>query len=512
MFLRAARRLTAVVASVVVLVAGLVTVAAPADAATATLTVTTIDRNGKATREQVEIIDLDAGFPQFQLSGTAHRVRPGTYEVAADVFTAADQSDTVGVRRVKVAGATKVTIDARNGRLVRAALRPAAPAGYLEHFNFAVCPAGMPGLGGWTLGPKFYAIPNSIKDAEFAFSAMWDRGGSTGSPQYAGAATTKGIPAAISRTFAQSSLTTVTIAGRSGLQSGSAQVTLRSRSADQCRESVLQVFTQPTLPYRMTFHVPAGQWEVDQEAQEFISHLQPRTFAAGHAYTVTTGRAAWGPDGHLPYTTSYGHRLYLNTNQMFTDPTLQGGPGTTTASYVLVHARKTVLRRTTRSESGVTKVLKERGWYTLSVTAKRHPRSSLPSTVLSPWSKLRLHFFADPTKSRQVRGYVARFVPAGLGADNRARTRTTTISLSLLRTPSYERDAKQQRDAVKRVRVWMSVNGGKTWHPVRVHNHNGKRSVTVTNPSSGYVSLRASVNDTHGDWSVTELGRAYAIG
>jgi hypothetical protein len=66
-------------------------------------------------------------------------------------------------------------------------------------------------------------------------------------------------------------------------------------------------------------------------------------------------------------------------------------------------------------------------------------------------------------------------------------------------------------DNVKNVRSWMSANRGKTWHALRVRNPGRAWSARVTNPASGWVSLRARVVDTRGNAVTTQITRAYAV-
>lgn len=73
-------------------------------------------------------------------------------------------------------------------------------------------------------------------------------------------------------------------------------------------------------------------------------------------------------------------------------------------------------------------------------------------------------------------------------------------------------DTAQNRYPVRSVSVWMSNGYGKPWHALHVRHSNGRWSTTVTNPHSGTVWLRAKVIDSHGNATITEVGRAYAVG
>jgi hypothetical protein len=61
------------------------------------------------------------------------------------------------------------------------------------------------------------------------------------------------------------------------------------------------------------------------------------------------------------------------------------------------------------------------------------------------------------------------------------------------------------------LRLSMSVNGGKTWRPVRLHRAGGRWLALVSNPGAGgYVSLRTSAADSAGDSALATTIRAYA--
>jgi len=318
-----------------------------------------------------------------------------------------------------------------------------------------------------------------------------------------------GAPAGMTRTFLQSGLTRFVVNGRTGAQSGDAQVDVRYAPADGCAGVTLQLFSTVTLPYSLTMHVPAGPWSVGQFAQDSIAG-PARRYAAGHSYVATVGAAVWGPGGRggLPKVDPYCRCLIASTNEMFADPALSNG-GDARVTYTLRKRGTTIASKVVYSNVGAfTPPLRSGGWYSLTEVATRHPIKRLPANVMSPRSVLRLHFYADPTRTMQVGGLITRFVPRGLGRDNRARSKTTTVSLGLLRA----RGPASDRSVPKTVRVWMSNDFGHTWRAVRVRNVDGAWSATIPNPASGYVSLRSTVVDTHSNTATTEIFRAYGVG
>ena len=487
---------------------GMAVMSAPdAGAATGTLTVTTLDRSGHAVRSQFDAEAVPDGAESIFWTGAARRLPVGTY----NVFTAIASStsgDTVGVRRVRVSGAVHITIDARQGKPVRGFLSPAPPAGFLRQTSAWVCDAqGIPMAGGGSTSGPAYVIPSSLSDVQFAFSSVWSNLGDHTGTYYAGAATYHhGTPSGMTKTFLQSNETRLTIRGRTGLQTGDAQVDIRNSADNQCRAVTLQLFSRATLPYTLNMHLPAGYWSVSEFAQDYFNG-PARQYAAGHSYSVTAGAAAWGPDGHLPTIDQYCHCLIAGTSSMFTDPYLSSGTDAR-VTFTLRKGSTTIASRTLDpNTSGFEPTLPTSGWYSLTEIGTRHPINPLPSNVLSPRVALRLHFFADRNRDMEVGGYATRFIPRGLSVANRATGATTPISVQPLRA-----HGQGSHYAVKSVTVWMSTNSGHSWHLVHVRHVNGTWAVTVANPASGYVSLRGKVVDTFGNTATTTILRAYAIG
>jgi hypothetical protein len=505
----AARRFALVLITGAALGGAAVVVAPGAGAATGTLTVTTLDRTGHSVRSQFGVVDVNSGYESYFFTGAARRLAVGTYDVFAAIASPT-AGDTVGVRRIRVSGAAHLTIDARKGQPVRGFLNPAPPPGFLRHTEVWLCTAdgSVVAGGGSTSGPA-YVIPSTLTDVEFAFSSIWsaqdfDNHRAT---YYAGAAVYRhGAPTGMTKTFLQSNLTNLSIRGRTGLQTAEAQIDVRNDATDRCRQVSLQLFAQATLPYTLTMHVPGGQWLVSQFAQDSISG-PVRQYQAQHSYTLTVGGAAWGPAGHFPIVDQYCHCLLAaSSGPMFADPSLPSGAGSR-VNYTLSKGGTILAHRTIDPDlNGFVPTLPTSGWYSLTAVGVRNPINPLPGNVLSPRVALRMHFYADRNRDMEVGGYGTRFVPRELSVANRARTATTNISVQPLRAPG-----QGTHYAVKSVSVWMSADTGHTWHLVHVRHMSGKWAVTVTNPASGYVSLRGKVVDTFGNTATTTILRAYAV-
>lgn len=487
---------------------------APAGATGApALRVITLDRHGRAVAGQVEIANIGDGRSYVLTGGRYQRVERGTYEVLAEIPDHADGSDTAGTALATVSGRTSVTIDARRGRRVGARLAPAPVGAYDQFLSANVCVHNAMISAGGRPGSLF-VIASRRNREELAVASQWEpvlaarsRPVFLATWRYRG-----GIPAGVSATYRQSSLTTMTVSGRSGAEFGEVALTATAPAADDpCSSQPRNLRTNLTLPYTVTLRVPAGRWELWQDG---TSHLfgPPHTYERGHAYRVTVGAATWGPDGNLPYTDQYSHELIYQNLGAFADPELPAG-GEARVEYRLTHAGHVLVHRTFGPGAmTVPAKIPGAGWYGLTARATRVTTASLPAGALSVHATVHLHFYADPTRTAQVRAFLTRFRPAALDAENRATARTTTVWLKPFRVSTIGEGAPVLRDRVRRIRAWASGDGGHTWRAVRVVRDGARWRASVPNPHSGYVALRATVDDTHGGTATTTVYRAYAIG
>jgi hypothetical protein len=489
-------------------------VEAPADAASASLTVSAIGRDGKSVATFAVVAGVTNLATYTVTTGKATSVPRGTYDVMTDVFNSRDGTDTLGSKRVTISGTTKLTFDARQGKALRASLHPAPPSGYAQHFLMALCSTADPAASvqGFTYGDVLYVIPSSSKTLETVYSPVWEPQNlqSHDGVYLATATHHDGIPSGGTASFQQSSMATVDLHAYSGPVTGSAQIDIRANSSDSCRDGAAELDESVSLPFSLTAHLQAGSYASDEVAQDYIFD-SPRTYAAKHTYPLNLNHAAWGPSGQLPYVRAGGHRLYLNTDAMFTDPILTAGPGETT-SYTLTLGGRKLLSSTPKEAETLNPVITKAGWYTLSASAIRHTAHPLPAGALSPRSSLVLRFYADPDSSLQMRGYVTRFVPLGMDSYDRAKPVThTTVDLGLQRSKPYDGDIGQPSDSVADVKTWYSADDGHTWHATAVKHSGTSWSTVVPNGKSGEVSLRSTVTDSHGSTSTTTIYQAYGL-
>jgi hypothetical protein len=324
------RRFAVLLAGIALLVPLVAVPAGPASAATSSLTVTLIGRDGHVGSGDVTAIRLADGWHYGVRGGHTVRLPAGRYDVFTDVFTKGDRSDTLSARRITVSGATKLTIDARHGRRVRATLNPATPSDSSQFFQMSLCDSAVL-LGDVAYSAHsdaLYVIGSGQRSFEFAYASVWESNDpeTPGVSFLASARYLGGIPNGASRTFRESALATLTVDARSGPESGTAQLSLIGYSADECVQQNLNLVAAGELPATFTARVSAGSWSIAEQAHNYIAG-QPRSYRAGHHYRITLNRAAWGPGGELPYTSAWDRRLQVNTAKMFTDPELRASAG-----------------------------------------------------------------------------------------------------------------------------------------------------------------------------------------
>lgn len=508
------RRIPALLGAAAVLTPVLLVNAPSATAASNSLTVTTLGRDGAKVTTAVQVYNTKTFNQYYLTSGKTKSLPKGTYDVITDIWNIRDSTDTLGGARVKVSGAAKLTIDARKGKPVKASLSPEPPSGDAQQIRAEVCVTDGPSILAWADPGSMYVIPSSLSTLGLAYGSTWGADGGDGDQYLVMGIHKKGLPSGVSTTFRQSALATVKVTARSGPVTGEAWTDLNGDPGNACGWTFLHVSTDRPLPYSFTAHVPPGKWEVLESAQD-LAYNDWHTYKAGKSYGVTAGRAVWGPGGNLPYTWGSGRRLYIDTMSMFVDPSLVNGTNFK-ASYKLTKAGRTVYSKTAIGYStNMNPVLKSAGWYTLAVSATRHPSpgQKLPAGSLSTKSTLSLHFYADPRKTDQIRAYLTRFTPAGLSSYNRAKPgSTTTVALGMQRAKPNDDLVHRLSDSVKKVQAWYSTDAGKTWHTAKVKHSGSAWSLAVHNPKSGTVSLRSKVTDSHSDTATTTVLNAYAIG
>ncbi len=508
----------------------LVGAGAPAVAATNTLTVTTLDRNGKKVTVTTTVVNLATNERRSVKSNTAKKLPKGTYAVLASISTGS--ASTLGARTVKVSGASKTTVDARKGKKVTMGLSPAPVGdGAWAQTTARICTTSASASYSVEASDRgdgsLYVIPNSSK--KLAFGAMWQWSDGVGlSDSYAVMHTSTGVPSGLSKTFKRSSLGTVNVTGRQGPTATIDGSHLAVQPIERvCGSQMYAGLFGTDQPYRTKVHLSPGKWDIRASSYagtksgstvSLGGYMVSRKVVAGNSYTLNFFRSAWGPSTRLPVVLN--GRLSYSLNGMFADPgfprfNVEGGDK---ATATLTFGGKTV--KTTRDkgwepeETYLEYKVTKTGWYKLTNNASRYyPEITFPSGMLSPKTSVTYRFKAKPNTSVTAPVYAVTMLPTGLNLYNRAKPGSTTNVQLKLSRPKLNPDAKLGTNPkVKTVTAKASFDGGKTWRSVKVKKIDGVWTAAVGNPTSGAVSLRARVTDTTGGYTDVTIIRAYAIG
>src|SRR5690349_2565764 len=105
-------------------------------AATNTLTVTVLNRSGAKVSASATVVNLATSERFTAHSGKKKKLPKGNYAVLTSVTSGS--TTTLGGRTVKVSGSAKLTVDARQGKRVNLAVRP-APAGLFRNLSARIC-------------------------------------------------------------------------------------------------------------------------------------------------------------------------------------------------------------------------------------------------------------------------------------------------------------------------------------------------------------------------------------
>ncbi|MFF3575768.1 hypothetical protein [Streptomyces mirabilis] len=509
------RRTTAAASVVTMLVPLLLAGASTASAAAnGSLTVTTLDRSGKPVYAQVAVYNTRTNDFRYIDGNKKTSLPNGSYELATSFTGGNGEDGIVGGHSVKVSGATTTTFDARKGRPVKVSISPAPGSGYDRTVSAAVCATdNSPATMSMSAAPgDLYVIPNSSKAYELAYGTTYEPRSTTGGDFWLASAThSRGVPSGVSATLRKSGLTTLKVYARSGPDSGQARFSFNGEptGGSDCSSSMDILDVQRDLPNSFSVHVPAGQWTVGQQGNDFI-YGGSHKYAAGKTATLALGHAVWGPGGQLPYT--WYHQLYFGNDNPFADPVLTAGGVLASGTVKLTHAGRTLYshKYSPSQEIGAQPRIPGSGWYTITETGHR---DHLPAGSLSTSSSLSLHFYADAGKNQQIRAYITRFSPEALNSRNQAAAgSTTTVDLGMQRNGTGDSTIGRLSDSVKSVRAWYTTDNGSTWHAITAKLSGGKWTTAVHNPASGRVGLRSTVTDTHGDSSTTTVYNAYAVG
>ncbi|MBM2617504.1 hypothetical protein JIG36_18265 [Actinoplanes sp. LDG1-06] len=358
-------------------------------AATHTLTVTVINRNGVKVKAGIKLVDVVSSSSYSATSGVARKLPKGTYAVLTSVTTG--NTITLSGKAVKVSGSTKLTIDARQGKGVGLAISP-APTGLERTITMRVCTRTSASEGvdaSASPGTLLYIVPFASKYLGFAALGSWSDHLGT-STSYAVLHQTTGVPGGLGRTFSRSQLATIGVVQKRG-PSGSVYSDLAMQAITSgCGDSLYAGLGGTDRPTATKVLASPGTWDVrvsssaatkTGETWNIGSYFAKRTVSAGKSYGVTFFNSVWGPSAQLPVTVN--GRISFGLNEMFADPgfprdgSVEGGDK---ALATLQFGGKTVAGKQDKGwepePTYLEYTVKKAGWYTLTNTATATTRRS----------------------------------------------------------------------------------------------------------------------------------------
>ena len=519
--MRAKIRIAALTTAGVLGLGGLVAGSAPSALAVSTVRihVTGIDRNGHSTK--VDAVIFGTNHAPIYTSGTAVSVPKGPAWVGAEVDTTSGSqlvSATLVMRRVTLSRSRTIALDARHGRLVKFSLRGVPGAQLTSRLVQACVPgnfvAGAPIEAGDDATP-LYAVPVRAKGFGFGFASTWQ----TATASYlTSGQSTGGIPATPHYRATPADMARVQLTMRSGDAVGGYE-DIRVIRQTKCG---IQQFLPVENPTResVTQYVSAGRYQISTDGYRAF-WINNARYAARHRYSDTFGAAAWGPGQDFP--SVWEHRIQFTSESPIGDPQHQSfeccDMSSMTFSYrghVVKHAVQSQYRQARTFMAHLP--ASSAAWYTFRLVAwRRVPGLKVPARILSPRVTLSWHFRTSPEPgvpldAKLMPVTATRFVPRGLNLQNQAAPGAdTVIRVNVVRPRGNSAYISPPRYSLRTFRVEASVNGGKAWQIVKLVRHGTYWLATVPDPTSGYVALRATAIDSHGNKSVETIYRAYAI-
>lgn len=487
------------------------------------LSVRVTDRTGQLVKPiDLQLQNIATGNNVDLGQGTKRSVRPGRYNVAAWIGTGrgSAQTFTLADRIIDVTRNRTITLDARQGRLVR--FRLSVPGAVEELIELA------PVIhGNWAFNPgpvavtdsvhSVYVVPVAASGVTFYAYSLWERRGNTvahPSPYRYDIVDVHrgGIPARPSFTVSRSHLARISITVRATDQNQQATLELQPMSA---AGQILPLNAGTTLgatpAHLVAYRSPGFQWQplVDLqspagEIRDFVLNMTP--YGPGH-FTERYFAAVLSPQEFSAFADVMNRRMQVGISDfLLGDPLHPGdtdqGSGLTTLSRLFSGSR--LLGKSAGGNINVRIPLATR-WYTLRVDAVRQPTATLSTQIHAIW-----HFPAHGTVdnlSFSGRLYTAQLLPGGLNAANTARSGVITpVALRV-----YGIDTATPLH-LHIVRAQESTNDGKTWRQVAVAVRGNHYLLNARNPkAAGFVSLRVFVKDSSGVSEMLTVLHAYGV-
>ena len=518
--MKARLRIAALATVGVLAMGGLAAASAPsalAAGSTVRIRVTGIARNGHSVK--VYAVITGTTYPPIYTGGGAVSVPKGPAWVGAEVDTTSGSeltSATLVMRRVTISRSRTIVLDARPGKLVKFSL--AVPGARLTGQAVQACVGGnfVPGapIGAGEGATSLYVVPVRAKGFGFGYDSTWQT--ATASYLVSGQST-GGIPRTPRYRATRAGMAKVQLTLRSGDAIGNYEDIRLIRQTSCGIQQFLPV--QSPAGESFTQYVSAGPYQIWTDGYRAF-WINNARYAARHSYSDTFGAAAWGPGQDFP--SVWENRFQFTSASPISDPQHESFECCDMSRMTLSY-RGHVVKRAVQSQyhesRGFTADLRasSAAWYTFRLVAwRRVPGLTVPASVLSPRVTLSWHFRTSPQTgvpldAKFMPVTATRFVPRGLDLQNQAAPGASTVVKVTVVSPTQSGSISPPRYRLATFRVQASVNGGKTWQTVKLVRHGRYWLATVPDPASGYVALRSTVADSHGNTSVETIDRAYAI-
>jgi hypothetical protein len=493
--------------------------AGQAAAVEGSLTVTALNRQGTAAHQWMGVTALDvAGATPRELQTGYPTVLPaGRYAVVVTVEEPDTTTMTLAAQVVTVAddATTEVTVDARQGRALSVGLDAAPGADYRQAVAARVCVTGaakaLEGVAGGAGTAPVYVVPNADPLVRLGYTATWVS--PTKKDAYAATGTTAltGDPITVARA-GTGTVSVRAMRGPSSLNTSTARVYAVPK-ATGCAAGLQTQVPFLALPYARDYHVTPGVWDFGYDTWHGTADV-----SAGSSDSLDFGRAVWGPARYLPWVSK--GELGFYTSGMVADPLRTGADITINATATLLRDGKTVVTRTGLGNSQSAKGPKTfwapvtaSGAYTLKVHGYRHATGvPQPAGMMSTATDAAFSFHAGPASNAVPPAFLTRFLPDGLDLYNRVPAgRAATVPLVMDRAGT-QAGVPMWPAAVKKVEVFGSTDGGRSWHPLTVTGSGGSWTVKLPAQRAGAsLSLSSRVTDTGGNRTVTTVYRAFTV-
>ncbi|WP_306215633.1 S8 family serine peptidase [Actinoplanes sp. RD1] len=264
-----------------------------------------------------------------------------------------------------------------------------------------------------------------------------------------------------------------------------------------------------TLPFERTTYVNTDsgvRWQSDlqekvQSDPESFPEIHSVTSSAAQQYTAGQVYHQDGNTGVFAPSTTDGLSTRAKNEILIDVPLFSDGAGRQGRSWVMDTARTSLSAGSTSYGSAAAdtttfKVPAARQNYRLEMSAARSAPFTVSTSVTGVWT------FSSQAGSSVLPLSSVQFNPT-LSATNQAPAGTFTIPATVRRA------AGSAAAPARSLTAEYSVDDGKTWKPAVVGGYGDQRTVRVTNPTGGYVSLRATTIDTAGNTATITVIRAY---